>query len=46
MGAVYNADIVKLEIKATQDALGKDFNGFMLWNASNIYTQGAVLKPN
>lgn len=44
MGAVYNADMVKKEIKATQDALGKDFNGFMLWNPSNIYTQGAILK--
>mgnify|MGYP001567928700 CR=1 FL=1 len=45
MGAFYNADMVKKEIKATQDALGYDFSGFMLWNPSNIYTQAAVLKP-
>lgn len=46
MGAYYTADKVKAEIKATQDALGSDYNGFMLWNPSNIYTQGAILKPN
>ncbi len=46
MGATYSSDMVKLEIKATEDALGNDFEGFMLWNASNIYTQDAVLKPN
>ena len=37
MGAVYNADMVEQEIKATQDALGNDYNGFMLWNPSNFY---------
>jgi hypothetical protein len=46
MGADYNADMVKQEIKATQDSLGESFNGFMLWNPSNIYTQEAILKPN
>ena len=46
MGAIYSADMVKAEIKATQDALGDDFNGFMLWNPSNIYTQAAITKPN
>ena len=45
MGASYSADMVKLEIKATQDALVKDYNGFMLWNAGNIYTAEAVSKP-
>ena len=41
--AEYNADMVKLEIKGTLDALGADdFKGFMLWNASNIYTEEAV----
>lgn len=38
MGAKYTPDMVQLEITATQDALGSDFNGFMLWNPSNIYT--------
>jgi len=42
MGADYNAFMVKEEIRATQDALGEDFNGYMLWNPSNIYTKGAV----
>ena len=46
MGAVYNADMVKAEIKATQDSLGGDYNGFMLWNPLNIYTQEAILKQN
>jgi len=46
MGADYNADMVKSEIQATQDALGKDYYGFMLWNPSNIYTAGAILKTN
>lgn len=44
MGADYTADMVKQEIKATQDALGDGFNGFMLWNPSNIYTTQAILK--
>jgi hypothetical protein len=46
MGAVYDAGMVGQEIKATQEALGDEYNGFMLWNPSNIYTQEAVLKPN
>jgi hypothetical protein len=45
MGADYNVDMVKAEIRAIQDALGNDFYGFMLWNPSNIYTEGAILKP-
>lgn len=44
MGATYNAEMVGLEIKATQDSLGEDYNGFMLWNPNNIYTQNAILK--
>ncbi len=42
MGAYYTSDMVRAEIKATQDALGDSYNGFMLWNPSNIYTQDAV----
>jgi hypothetical protein len=45
VGAYYTANMVKAEIKATQDSLGKDFNGFMLWNPSNVYTKEAILKP-
>jgi hypothetical protein len=46
MGADYNTDMVKLEIKATKDALTDKYNGYMLWNPSNIYTKEALLKPN
>ena len=42
MGADYNAFMVKEEIKATQEALGEDFNGYMLWNLSNVYTKDAI----
>ena len=45
MGAVYDVSMVEQEIKAVKDALGSDYNGFMLWNPSNIYTKGAILKP-
>lgn len=44
MGAYYTSDMVKSEIKATQDSLKENFNGFMLWNPSNIYTQEAIWK--
>ena len=44
MGAVYTADMVSREIKATQDSLQNNFVGFMLWNPNNIYTEDAVLK--
>jgi len=44
MGADYTADMVKQEIKATQDSLGNDYNGFMLWNPFNIYTEDAIQK--
>jgi hypothetical protein len=46
MGAMYNAKMVEQEIRALKDALGENYNGFMLWNPSNIYTQRAILKPN
>ncbi len=42
LGATYNAQIVRKEIQAVYDATGDNFNGFMLWNASNIYTEGAL----
>jgi hypothetical protein len=45
MGADYTASMVKSEIKAVKE-LGKDYYGFMMWNASNIYTKEAVLKNN
>ncbi len=44
LGANYNKDMVTQEIKAVSDAYGADFKGYLLWNASNIYTQDAIAK--
>jgi hypothetical protein len=44
LGANYDAEMVKAQIKATYDALEEDYAGFMLWNPSNFYTQGALLE--
>ena len=44
MGAEYTANMIKDEIKATQDSLGAEYSGYMLWNPRNIYTEEAVLK--
>jgi hypothetical protein len=43
MGADYTADMIKLEISGVKDGLGADYSGFLLWNAANRYTEGAVL---
>jgi len=40
MGAYYTADMVGQEVKAVEESLGDEYNGFMLWNPSNIYTYG------
>lgn len=37
LGADYTPAMVEAQIKATQDALGQDYVGFMLWNAKNVY---------
>jgi hypothetical protein len=44
MGANYTSEMIRAEIGATKDALGSTYNGFMLWNAANRYTQGAVTQ--
>lgn len=44
LGATYNASMVEQEIQATSDATKANYNGYLLWNASNIYTQGAIAK--
>jgi hypothetical protein len=41
LGAVYDVEMVEDQIRAVYDALEDDFNGFMLWNSSNIYTEQA-----
>jgi hypothetical protein len=43
LGAVYTADMVRKQIEATYDA---GWGGWFLWNASNRYTQGGVLKED
>ncbi len=44
MGANYTSEMVKQEIKATQDSLKENYVGYMLWSPSNIYTQEALIK--
>lgn len=44
LGADYTAEMVKQEIQAVKDSLGDDFNGYMLWSPSNVYTLEAILK--
>jgi len=44
LGAHYGTEAVKAEIKAVEDALGKQFAGYMLWSPSNVYAREA-LKP-
>lgn len=46
LGAVYDVKAVKSEIQAVYDATGNDFNGFMLWSPSNIYTKEALLPAD
>lgn len=40
LGADYTQAMVEAEIKATQEALGGQYKGFMLWNAKNVYHEG------
>jgi len=42
LGANYDADMVKAEIQAVQDATGDDFKGYMLWSPTNFYTKDAL----
>ncbi|MBI2591214.1 MAG: hypothetical protein HYW34_00875 [Candidatus Brennerbacteria bacterium] len=45
LGASYNADKIKKEIKAVYDSASSTaelLNGWMLWNASNVYTKEAL----
>lgn len=46
LGASYNADKVKQEIRAVYDSASSTpelINGFMLWNPSNVYTEEALM---
>lgn len=44
LGADYTSAMVASEIKATQDSLGDNYTGFMLWNAGNNYHE-EVFRP-
>ncbi|MBI2064489.1 MAG: glycoside hydrolase [Candidatus Yanofskybacteria bacterium] len=44
LGADYTPAMVSSQIKATQDALGEQYKGFMLWNARNVYSEGVFGK--
>ena len=39
LGAVYDSDKVRKQIRASKDSHAR---GWMLWNASNVYTKGAL----
>ncbi|MBI2644224.1 MAG: GTP-binding protein [Candidatus Wildermuthbacteria bacterium] len=41
-GVEYDEAKVHAQIKATKDALGESFAGYMLWNPQNIYTKSAI----
>ncbi|MEK7464745.1 MAG: putative glycoside hydrolase [Patescibacteria group bacterium] len=46
LGADYTPEMVRAQIKATYDSASttpEAINGFMIWNASNIYQKGAFL---
>ncbi len=45
LGAKYDAAMVRSEIQAVEDALGKDFAGYMVWAPSNVYTKDALKAP-
>jgi hypothetical protein len=42
LGRTYTIDDVRQQIQATRDAGAE---GFMLWNAAGVYTQGALAGP-
>jgi hypothetical protein len=42
LGAIYTAEMVEAQIKVTQDALGADYAGSLLWAPSNHYTRDAL----
>lgn len=45
LGAVYTEEMVKGQIDATKEVLLDNFNGYMVWNPSNVYTLGAIVDP-
>ena len=43
MGAIYDAEMIKLQKKATEEGGGF---GWLLWNPRNIYTEDGLLVPS
>jgi len=39
MGAIYDANMIKEEIRGIFEPMGSDFVGYMLWSPTNIYTR-------
>jgi len=42
LGATYTTDMVEAQVRATRDALGGDYAGFVMWNPRNVYNQQAL----
>jgi hypothetical protein len=42
LGADYTPEMVKAQIQAVIDSLGDRYNGFMMWNPSNVYTKTSL----
>ena len=42
LGADYDATMIGKQIKATEDMLGDQYVGYMLWNPSSNYTSGGI----
>ena len=42
IGAVYDASMVRKQIRGVEDAMGEDYSGFLLWSPSNRYSTDAL----
>lgn len=42
IGAEYDADMVRAQIRAVVDAMGEDYRGFLLWSPKNQYSTDAL----
>jgi hypothetical protein len=44
LGAIYDAAMVRSEIRAAAEAAGDNFKGFMLWSSYNVYSEEVLQK--
>lgn len=44
LGAKYDAARVRAQILATEEALGGDYAGYLMWSPSNVYTASALTE--